>query len=133
MHSQFSCSAVASLAGLLPNTPFCRQGLTERRRKGLLQTVQTTTISPESNRKERFCSGSFLRQGRARACAWVRGAAAAAASFASAIRISEGEEETASSRPSSLLPPPALPLRLDNRNGKVKTNFDGEGMQECGK
>ena len=69
MRSQFSCSVLAFLADLARNTPFCRQVLTERHRKGLLQTVQTTTISPESNRKERFCSGSFLRQGRA--CAWV--------------------------------------------------------------
>ena len=32
--------------------------------------------------------------------------------------------------PASLLP---FPIRLDNRNGKVKTHFGGEGMLECGK
>ena len=77
--------------------------------------------------RELFTTGACVRLG-------ARRGGGAAASFASAIRISEGEEETASSGSSSLLLPSLFPLRLDNRNGKVKTNFGGEeGMQECGK
>ena len=131
MRSQFSCSVLASLAGLVRNTPFCRQVLTERHRKGLLQTVQTTTISPESNRKGRFCSGSFLRPGRA--CAWVRGTRRRRSPlhlpFASPKERRKRRRQDPPPSSSSL-----FPLRLDNRNGTVKTNFGGEeGMQECGK
>ena len=59
---------------------------------------------------------------------WLFTTGAVAASFATAICISEREEETA---PPSSHPPPSSSTRLDSENRKVKTNFGGRAMQEC--
>ena len=79
---------------------------------------EEATISPKSNRKE----GAFVFR-------WLfTTGAVAAASFASAICISEREEETA---PPPSSHPPSSSTRLDSENRKVKTNFGGRAMQEC--
>ena len=71
------------------------------------------TISPKSNRKERLCSGGFLRQARRPPLH---------------LPFASLKERRKLRRPD---PPPST--RLDNKNRKVKTNFGGGAMQECRK